>query len=176
MYELEKIKEAEYFYCQMIKEKDNRDNLKFNLSAFLSSARSVLQYAYKEVKDKNGGPSWYNSQVSNNKALTFFKDKRDINIHTEPVSVKRDIAIHLSETIHIGDPVLMTVKDKEGNVKSQSRSYLQPFKSAVDNKMVEIKYIFEDWVGDEDMFFICQEYLKELKAVVEDGKNRGLLT
>lgn len=114
--------------------------------------------------------------MTNNKVVKFFAGKRDINIHTKPVSFKRDIMAHLSETIHFGDSVLMTIKDKDGNIKSQSHSYSQPVKSAIESGMVEIKYSFDDWSGDDDIFFICQEYLKELKLIVEDGRNKTFLT
>lgn len=42
MHEEEKFKEAEYFLTQMINEKGNTEAFKFNLSAFLTAARSVL--------------------------------------------------------------------------------------------------------------------------------------
>ena len=111
MNELDKIQEAKYFFSQMIKEKENRENFKFNLSAFLSSSRSVLQYALKEAKTKKCGQKWYSDQVSRNRVVGFLKDKRDINIHTKPPLLKRDIELKMSETIHISEFVTMTIKD-----------------------------------------------------------------
>ena len=55
MYEQEKLGEANYFYSRMLSEAVDRDAFIFNLSAFLSSARSVLQYAFKEAQTKSGG-------------------------------------------------------------------------------------------------------------------------
>jgi len=55
MHELEKIEEAKYFYSQMSVASDNRDRFKYNLSAFLASARSILQYALKKQNLKKGG-------------------------------------------------------------------------------------------------------------------------
>lgn len=176
MHELEKIEEAEYFYSQMVKEKENTDNFKHNLSAFLSATRSVLQYALKEAETKSGGQKWYDSQVANNKVVSFFKDKRDINIHLKPVLFRKDIAIKLSETIHIGESVSIVIRDKDGNIKGKSHSEFKPFQSAIDKGTIESKYTFDDWSGEEDIPFICQEYLKELKAIVEDGKNNLFLT
>lgn len=51
MFEQEKLKEAKYFYSRMKEERgqEDRESFKYNLSAFLSVARSVLQYALKEV-------------------------------------------------------------------------------------------------------------------------------
>ncbi len=50
MYEKDKIIEAEYFYSRMSQEQNDRDAFRHNLSAFLSAARSVLQYALKEAE------------------------------------------------------------------------------------------------------------------------------
>lgn len=176
MNELNKIKEAEYFYSKMVEEKENNEGFKFNLSAFLSSSRSVLQYALEEASVKKGGQGWYENQVIGNTVVSFLKDKRDINIHETPISTKRDISLKLLETIHVSDSVSMVVRDKDGNIKSQSTSEFKPFKSAVEKGLVSIRYIFEDWSGGEDIFDICTEYLKELKKIVEDGRNKGFLT
>ena len=54
------------------------------LSAFLSSARSVLLYAYEEAKSK-GVQSWYDKQVAQSKVVQFLRDKRNLTVHEEPV-------------------------------------------------------------------------------------------
>ena len=176
MRELDKIQEAEHFYSQMVKEKENKDSFKFNLSAFLSSARSVLQYALKEVLTKDGGKEWYFFQIYKNKIVKYLGNKRNINIHKEPVSFRRGYVIHTSETIYIGDSVSMVVKDRDGNIKSESHTKLQPVKSAIDRGLIESKYSFDDWPGSEDIFLICQEYLKELREIIKDGRKRRFLT
>lgn len=176
MNELNKIKEAEYFYYKMVESKENNEIFRFNLSAFLSSSRSALQYTLEEARIKKGGQGWYDSQVSKNRAVSFLKDKRDVNIHETPVSTKKDISLKLSETIHIGESVTMVVQDKNGNIKSQSNSEFKPFKSTIEKGLVSIKYTFEDWSGNEDIFDICTDYLKELNRIVKDGRNKGFLT
>lgn len=55
MNEKDKLEEARWFYAEMVKRQENRKIFKYNLSAFLSSARSVMQYSLKEAKTKNGG-------------------------------------------------------------------------------------------------------------------------
>jgi hypothetical protein len=177
MHELDKIEEAKFFYSQMIKEKENRDNLKYNLSAFLSSARSALQYALKEVETKNGGQIWYNTQIINSKVTKFFKDKRDINIHIEPVSIIKDINLKLSETMHISESVSIVIRDLDGNIKRQYSSSSEPPKIIYNElPIVEERYRFDDWTGDEDVFVLCQKYLDELNTIIMDGRSRGFLS
>ena len=65
MHEQEKIKEAEYFFGRMAAEAEQRDNFKYELSAFLSAARSVLLYACKEAEVKPGGKKWYDAYLTN---------------------------------------------------------------------------------------------------------------
>lgn len=176
MHELSKIEEAKYFYSQMLKEKENRDSLKFNLSAFLSSARSVLQYALKEAQGK-GGQSWYDTQITNSRVAQFFKDKRDINIHSEPVSVRKDVNIKLSETLHISESISIVLRDSAGNIKGQYSSESEPPKPAKNEPpVVEERYRFDDWTGSEDIFALCNQYLNELENIVADGKSKGFLS
>ncbi|HRY76958.1 MAG TPA: hypothetical protein P5524_02245 [Candidatus Paceibacterota bacterium] len=177
MHELEKIEEAKYFYSQMSREANNREGLKHNLSAFLSSARSVLQYALKEAQTKKGGQEWYDLQVSDNDAISFFTDKRDINIHAEPVSIRQDIELELTETIYISESARVAIEDPEGSVRESDNSDFKKAKQRVDLRPVtKTKYRFNDWIGDEDIFILCQKYLDELEIIVADGKKKGFLS
>jgi PEP-CTERM motif len=63
MNELEKIREAEYFLGRMTEKRENRDAFRFNLSAFLSASRSVLQYAVKSARQHPGGQAWNDAHM-----------------------------------------------------------------------------------------------------------------
>jgi hypothetical protein len=43
------------------------------------------------------------------KILTFFKDKRDVNIHVEPVPFRADIAVHASEQIRLTESLTIEI-------------------------------------------------------------------
>src|ERR1051325_3352821 len=94
MNELKKLQEARYFYTKMIDEQQNKDKFLYNLSAFLSAARSVLQYAKEEVKNKPSGQNWYDNLMNSSRILKFFKDKRDLNIHEKPIHTKAHYILH----------------------------------------------------------------------------------
>ena len=98
MHERKKLEETRYFYSKMNDSLNQREEFCYNLSAFLSSARSALQYALKECSSK-GKQQWYDSQIKSSPVLTFFKDKRDINIHTEPIQPQTNHNLALTETI-----------------------------------------------------------------------------
>jgi len=96
MKESEKLEEARYFYDRMIEVQKNeiQNNRKFftyNFSAFLSAARSVLQYMCKEIGRKKEtaarqeAKKWYDGKMVASPVLGFFKGERDINIHITPI-------------------------------------------------------------------------------------------
>jgi hypothetical protein len=87
MNELQKIQEAEYFLTQLAQGQDNLATFKFKLSAFLTAARTVLQYALAEARPKSGGQVWYARRFAKSTVCQFFNDKRDINIHIHFLTV-----------------------------------------------------------------------------------------
>jgi len=175
MNEQSKLNEAKYFYSRMLSEAGNRTNFGYNLSAFLSAARSVLQYALKEAQEKVGGKQWYDSQMSASQVLTFFKCKRNINIHTEPVQVNERTSIQFTEEVHISDTVHIRILDQNGNIIEESPSSQPPTKPPSATK-VSNRFTFPDWSGPEDVQHLCEIYLRELQLVVTDGQNKGFLT
>ena len=106
----------------MVEEQRNRDNFTHNLSAFLASSRSVLQYTLLEAEKTNGGQKWYESYMLTSSILKFFKDKRDINIHTKPVSLIAKYEASFKETLCISDSVSVILTDKNGNINQQHSS------------------------------------------------------
>src|SRR5262245_53350076 len=93
---------------------DDPKAFQYELSAFLSAARSVLQYALEEAKQKPNGQRWYEAQVSGAAVLKFFKDKRDVNIHAEPVRPSRHIAVAFTEHMTISDSIRIETQREDG--------------------------------------------------------------
>jgi hypothetical protein len=179
MNERRKLAEAKYFYSRMVEEQSNRDNFSHNLSAFLSSARSVLQYAFSELelKENKEGKKWYDSCVSASPILRFFKDKRDINIHTEPVSPVKNTHLTLKDTLGISDWVLVIHRDKNGNIIQQhSNEFHSKSESTKGQVTRQVEYKFSDWKGDESVLALCQKYLQELERFIENGVSEGFIT
>src|SRR5438552_9993699 len=103
MYESEKLDEAEYFLQQMAKCQSDHLPHRYNLSAFLSAGRSVLQFAREEARSRPGGQAWYDSQVTDNPIVRFFAERRNWSTHTEPVRPIGEIQMHIEETLHFCD-------------------------------------------------------------------------
>jgi hypothetical protein len=164
MHELKKLAEAQYFYSMMCKEYDESEILVYNLSVFLAAARSVLQYALKEAENKSGGKSWYDNKVSVSPILAFFKDKRNVNIHEEPVKPVKHTSITFVETVSVSESVTVRKYDTSGNLLGESTSESIPKPEKCD-----IPPVYEDIVSLSEM------YISKLKSLVDDGIKRGFI-
>lgn len=181
MNEKDKITEAGYFYSHMINESDNSKHFAYELHAFLSSTRSVLQYALEEVKSQTKGQQWYDGHIARSKILSFFRDQRDLDIHTEPVRPAKDVTIFpppATSCLSMLAPVIHT--DASGDVIEERGSTPETekpeFKKQDKLGTSITKYRFIDWQGNEDAITLCQMYLDELKQLVEEGIKMGFLT
>src|SRR5690348_16558935 len=100
MHERDKLAEAEPHYARLVQQsyritfqKDNTTEgdaereFRYILSAFLSAARSVLQYARKEVESDPQKLKWYDDLMAHSRELPYFKDKRNTNIHRHPLKL-----------------------------------------------------------------------------------------
>ena len=177
MYEESKLKEARYFYSRMVSEIDNRQNFIFDLSAFLSAARSVLQYALEEAQNMPGGQQWYDNQMASSAVLKFFKDKRDISVHIQPIQVSQHTSIQLTELVHISESIHIKKFDQNGKLIGEySSEPSQPSPVSDIPPIVNHRFTFPDWCGNEDVLELCDLYLKQLDHVVADGQSKGFLT
>lgn len=66
MNEQHKLTEALYFLSHLGPSSLDPQEYSFELSAFLTAARSVLQYARKEAITKPGGQEWYDKHGMTN--------------------------------------------------------------------------------------------------------------
>ena len=177
MHEQSKLNEATYFYSRMLSETGNRENLLFDLSAFLSAARSVLQYSLKEAQTKSGGQQWYEGHVTASRVLSFFKDKRDVNVHTKPIQISQHTSIELTEVIRVSESIHIKKFDQTGNLTGEySSEPSQPPPAPEIPPKGSHRFTFPDWSGNEDVLQLCDLYLKELQRVVVDGQNKGFIT
>ena len=182
MNEIKKLEEAKYFYSKMLDKQLNKDIFIFNLSAFLSAARSVLQYALKEASNNLGGQKWYDNVMISNPVLKFFKDKSDINIHTEPTLPKAHYKLCAEGGVYMLGSLSAVAYDKDGKIKQQLENQTNPSikqeKLNQKSKPIpnEVKYLFDGWVGNEHVLTLCKKYIQALEKTIQDGVAQGLIT
>ena len=176
MHEQYKIREARFFLERMEESVEDREAFRYYLSGFLSAARSVLQYALEEIK-KKGGQKWYDNIVAGNEVLSFFKDKRDVNIHDEPVNPSSHISIAISEPISVFDALATEVYINGKLVeKNKPKGDLPPPKPTESRSEATVRYRFDDWSGPEDVIALSRRYIEELERFVKEGIEQGYLS
>lgn len=180
MHERKKLKEAKYFYSKMIEEQEHKEIFKNNLTAFLSSARSVLLYALSEVETKPRERQWYNNCISSSPILQFFKNERDTNIHEEPIGLRLFAYFKkiIEGILRLSGSLSLIAYDKEGDIKQQySSGKTDPTQKKPKIPLVkETNYKFNNWGGGEDVLTLCQIYIQELDNVIKDGVKKGFST
>lgn len=189
MREDEKIVEAEYFYSRMADCEKDLMAYKHNLSAFLSGARSVLQFGLAEAQTKPGGQTWYDGQITGNRIVNFFKDRRDVNIHVAPLDLRKDVNVHIQEglelraevgtvMVDVGQESLSTAPTVHSEPEKQPAASEENTHSEAAKTTVTVTetYRFLEWTGSEDIRTLCGLYLTELHKIVVEGRRRGFLT
>lgn len=150
MHEPEKLREAEFFHTQMLAHRRDADVIpfKYYVSAFLSAARSVLQYALDEAQGKPAGQKWYDTEVPKS-VVPFFKERRDVNVHKVPIIPGVGYRVEVGDSLNSSVPVSSTISST---------------------------FIFQEWTGTGDAVELCAQYLQRLKDIVADGQAKGFLT
>jgi hypothetical protein len=97
-----KLEESEYFFERMKDNLDSRKPFGFNLSAFLSAARSVTFIMRKEFSRTTWFKGWYDNKLRRmDSDFRFFNDMRVATIHRKPVIPAKRVSVTIKESIHI---------------------------------------------------------------------------
>lgn len=164
-------------------QKEMYEPFNFHLSAFLSAARSIIQYTYERAELLRRLTD-YNMLVSARPILRYFKGKRDINIHVKPVKSIQQVNIDVYSTITVRarDSVRIQMIEADGSI-SRDETYESPVSSHTEEEKAtdvpglirSLHYRFADWQGDEDVLELSKEYLDNLRTFVNDAHSTGLI-
>ncbi len=184
----EKLNEARFFLTCMARNPCDRDAFKYNLSAFLSAARSVLWFMRREFKKADGFQDWYDTELvqrgwppenqrqgkqgrgpatGSDPVLTLLVNQRDITIHERPVELRGDFSASLSTSIPPSTSVSFVVM-RGGQVVQRGGS--EPAPTAVPQETtasMECQWYFHD-LPDKDVVAACSEYLAKLDQLITD--------
>jgi hypothetical protein len=176
MHEYEKLEEARHFLERM-RQATEPKGFQFELSAFLSAARSALQYALEEAKSKTGGQKWYDA-VKSSPFVSFFKEKRNLSVHEAPVIPSFGVTIGVSALpISAGlAPVEVVTSEDQAQRCDTPAENPSPIVPPGQPAVVTYEYSFKDWSGPTDAIGLCGQYLVEVQTIVSDGVARGYLT
>jgi len=168
-----KLEEAKYFLEQMQAYVEDPKKFVFNLSAFLSAARSVTFVMQSEFKSSPGFDDWYEDkkkEMANDKDFEFFNKLRVATIHKKPVVPHKKIKISISETIATSESITIRVIDKEGNVVSEQTVKSEPQKNKPSQETevtTKHSWYFEERPND-DLLELCNKYIQKIEKLVEE--------
>lgn len=172
MHERDKLKEAEHHLTVMKQDHDDPARFKYALSAFLSATRSVLQYALKEAKSRDGGQAWYDGSIASRPIVGFMKDQRDSNIHQEPVALNNDVAVTLSGIVLLTGSATAILRKADGtSAVTHSDDSSRPQAPAPRQPPTTARYTyrFPGWPAQHDALTLSEAYLSELRSFIDNG-------
>jgi len=172
-----KLREAAHFLERMKATLENPELFQYNLSAFLSAARSVSQYARKEASSMPSGQAWYDKIVTDHPLIGFFTSERNANVHDRPIQLEGHVDVYVSDLATLTESATVEKFDREGNLIEVVRGFAAKPPAATEPAFrLVAHYQFAEWNGPEEVVDLSEQYLCALRALVEDGKSHQFLT
>jgi len=161
---------------------NDRNAFVYNFSAFITAARSVVQYALEECKTTTASKQWYDSYVANTDMIRYFKDKRNVNIHEEPVvpNAARKVEATINLTVSGTVSVKVMARNADGNLVEKPTPASKVAEEAIaasppkQETTESVRYFFPDRRND-DLVDLAEDYLNELYAFLKAARAAGHL-
>jgi len=170
----EKLNEAKYFLNQMIEKQADRDGFKYNLSAFLTAARSVTWFMQNEFGKKRGFKVWYakkQTEMKNDEIMRFLNEKRVKTIHRKPIDPRVNVKVSMHDRIGLSSSVSIIVTRPDGTIMSrQSKPAKKPTPAKTENA-VEWGMYFDE-MPKKDIVTVCKEHIVKLDTLAVDCESK----
>lgn len=109
--------------------------------------------------------------------MKFFRTKRDISIHQQPVVPTTSVKMAITVVVHSSISLSLKVIDSKGRVVRDATTTPEPAPPPESRPpVVTYCHTFADWKGHEDIVTLCSNYLAAIEALVNDGIARAYLT
>lgn len=165
----DKLNEAKYFLDRLSDLRAERDPFRYNLSAFLASARSVTWMMQKEYSTVDGFREWYEQKQAIMHADTemkFLDDQRDKTVHMETLHPRAHVSLSIHDAVRITDSVTIVLTHADGSreVRESPPSPPPPVEKP-EPAEVDWRWYFERF-PERDIVHLCREYWQKLEAIV----------
>ena len=182
---LGKLEQTYYEYLEALGSDGPKSPVsQYYLSAFISSARSVMWVMRYEYHDVQGWEAWYDSQKANreHEEAELLKKINDVRIRSEkksPLILAPNVAFNsISDEISLESDETLP---KEQRKKFKAKFTEVPKEGEDSNKepktielLLEVRSFFlalEDF-SNEDILKLCKSYLSFLKRMVSECKEQ----
>ncbi len=171
---LNKLGESGYFLTQMKQTANDWMPFRFNLSAFLSAARSITFVIQKEYAQVAAFESWYKLQqeeMRKDKVLTFFNNLRVTSIHKKPVKPRFRSSFSLADVFSMPSGSTIELGDKKEGTYLTNVSVAEIAPADVTKIRAEQTWHFDE-KPDEDVITLCERYLSRLSTLVYECREK----
>ena len=177
MHEDQKLEDAADLLDEMIAAQNDPSTFRRKLAAFLSAARSVLQYAHKAVETNSAGLKWYEAAISKSRFIALMRDQRNTDVHHEPVRPDNDVDVKIAAGLSMTGELGMVQKNAEQEILGDYAS-AEPIAASAEPSVTtaEYTYFFKGNRAAGDIISLSKSYLTELRKVVAAGRAIGFLT
>jgi len=177
----EKLLEAEFFLEHMKETQSDRAAFKYNLSAFLTAARSVTLFMQKEFKKVSGFKEWYEekqAKMKNDSDMTFLNKTRRITIHIKPIQLHAHIDVTISAPtasviVYAQAPTIVVTKTDGTIERSKPKPTLPPLTTMTALTHTEAqstttwRWHFDD-LPDREVLTFCEEQVAKIKTLLAE--------
>ncbi len=170
----DKLKEAKYFLERMGQCQSDRNAFRYNLSAFLSAARSVTLFMQTEFNHAVGFNDWYSTKqhdMATDKVMKLMNEKRTVTVHQEPVRPHAHVNASFSEPIGIGESVSVVLTRADGTIERRESEPAEPITPTQSKATTEWRWFFDEF-PEKDIVSLCQEHIKRLNDLVAECELR----
>jgi hypothetical protein len=167
----EKLYEAKYFLKCMKDKQSDRDAFKYNLSAFLSAARSVTLIMQKEFDKVVGFKDWYvdkQHHMESDNTMKLLNNKRIMTIHQQPIQPRAHVDVALHGVSNFSGSLSMVIIRADGTIERRESEPTPPPASTAQirtDTTVEWRWYFYE-LPDEDVVTVCDEHIAKLESLV----------
>lgn len=178
----QKNNEAIYFFNRMknLQEKGKLIEFTYNLSAFLTAARSITAYVRDNAKKKD--QSKIENLTKSDNRIDFLRKQRNITVHRSnlQMSAATNFDISTEITVNIREDIQI---EKLGNEVNESKIVTETepklFGLTADDDQENInithQFYFKEWKGNEDILGLCSYYLTWINAFMTKMRDRGYI-
>jgi hypothetical protein len=173
----DKLDEARYDLALMQGNVSDSKKFRYNLSAFLAAARSVVDILRKQLAQKPGFRRWHDAkkgELKQNRVSKLLIDKRDYNIHQKLINATQHTNILATETVHVSESAVV-IKIHENGTKETiySSPETKPTMKVSTEPKITVYWFFEE-CPEVDVLTLCTEYVSILSNIVSEAKSKFL--
>jgi hypothetical protein len=153
-----------------------RDEFRYALNLFLSSARSVTWIMKSEFDKVPGFDSWYadkEAKMRSDSTMKFLLEQRNISLKQKPVQPHGNTKITISEHLTVSDSWVVIEHYPDGTQKkfeSQSEPPLPPKPTEVTTE--QSWYFSELPEGNNEVVAVCEAHISKLEQLVNECESK----